>query len=184
MVVALVALVLAACGGGGGDGGDDDEEPTATATATPTATTGIPGAGSRPSPSPTPVPTPTPVPEPTNAVSEGEWHFLFVIVSNNCGGDPVVGTTFDFYYYFGETREPKDGYIADGEPFQLTHIGGTYVANQVFTWPTFTWSYPVDGGQAFVTGTWDTPHHGVGDLTESYDIGGGDTCTIFARDTG
>lgn len=175
-----IALALAAAIGACG-GGSSERTPTPT-------TAGMSGAGSlttptaRPTPGVTPGPTATP--EPARSIKAGYWGMHFRVVSNGCGGDPAPGTNFEFEYHFDEIKEPLDGYISDLEPVKVTHIGGTYVANLVFSWPQFLFDYPIDGGHAYVTASFDTPHHGTAALTEAYEMGNGDTCSIFLRDDG
>lgn len=143
----------------------------------------VSGAGSRPTATAPTAPTPEPN-IPPRSIETGEWEFLFRVVTNSCGGDPGVGTVFDFAYYLDETREPRRGYLSDGDPVRVSHVGGTYVANLIFTWPDFTFDYPIDGGHAYVTATFNTATTGVGSLTEAYDTDTGSTCSIFLRDDG
>lgn len=186
----LVGSLLIGLLGAAGCGGADTSAPHSPV---------ISGAGSQPtattprtaSPQPTAPPQTTASPQataspkvPARSIETGGWEFLFRVLSNSCGGDPVVGTVFDFEYHFDETREPRRGYISDGDPVRVSHIGGTYVANLIFSWPTLSFDYPIDGGHAYVTTTFVTASTGVGSLTESYDSGAGDTCSIFLRDDG
>lgn len=176
-----IAAILAAGSAAGCGGGSSQPTPTPT-------TAGMPGAGSLTTPTVKPTaaitPVPTATPEPARSIAAGYWGMHFRVVSNACGGDPVPGTNFEFEYHFDEIKEPRDGYITDREPVKVTHIGGTYVANLVFSWPQFLFDYPIDGGHAYVTASFDTPHHGTAALTEAYELGNGDTCSIFLRDDG
>lgn len=173
----LLAIgAAAACGGG-------SSKPTPTPT-----TAGMSGGGSLTTPTVRPTasvtPNPTATPEPARSIKAGYWGMHFHVVSNGCGGDPIPGTNFEFEYHFDEIKEPLDGYITDLEPVKVTHIGGTYMANLVFSWPQFLFDYPIDGGHAYVTASFDTPHHGTAALTEAYEMDNGDTCSIFLRDDG
>ncbi len=181
--------------GGGGEQGQVQPGVTPTAEATTAVPTNIPTTipATIPTTEPTPPPAtavpatavPTTGPEiPERSFATGEWTFLFKVVSNGCGGDPVVGTNFNFAYYFDETREPRRGYISDGDPVRITHLGGTYTGNVVFFWPNLFFDYPIEGGHAYVAATFLTAHHGMGSLTETYELDGGDTCSIFLRDDG
>ncbi|MCZ2109050.1 MAG: hypothetical protein LC118_05695 [Dehalococcoidia bacterium] len=183
----LGVAILVVVAGSGCRGGSAQPTPTPTVA-------GLSGAGAlttstvRPSPGTTPgtTVTATTIPMPPRSIESGYWDMHFVVVSNSCGGDPTPGTAFEFEYLLDEIREPADGYLTDGEPVKVTHIGGKYVANLVFTWPQFQFEYPLPSsdGRAYVTLSFDSPTHGTAALTEAYETGGGDTCSIFLRDDG
>lgn len=107
------------------------------------------------------------------------------VVSNSCGGEPPVGKAFDYAYYFDSLSPNANGYLDEGQPMRITHIGGTFVGNAVFTWPKLSFDYPIDGGHAYIDTMFTTETNGIADLTESYTTGnGGDTCSVFLRDDG
>jgi hypothetical protein len=160
---ALVAVgVLVAGGGGGGDDGGEG------ATSTP-ATAAVDA-------SETP-----PVAAPPSSITAGEWTYNFKVVSNACGNDPQAGAEFEFRYFYDEIREPRDGFLGNGEPVKVSQIGGTFVANLVFSWPDFAFTYPIDGGNALLENTFVSADRGNAKLTESYTTAGG-TCDIVLED--
>ncbi|MCC6421140.1 MAG: serine/threonine protein kinase [Gemmataceae bacterium] len=191
-LAAIVGVVLALSRGDSKEAGPL-ATPTGTAvsqsttaaatTVSATAATGTaePAGGAAPPETPTATPT---APPPPRSINAGEWWYAFTVESNSCADGPAVGQSFDFAYYYEEVHQPPDGFISEGELFRLTHLGGTYVANLVFRWPTLIFDYPIDGGHAYVGSTFDSEGHGTGTLTETYDLDGGSTCSVFLRDPG
>jgi hypothetical protein len=118
-------------------------------------------------------------------IQVGEWDYYFKVVSNSCGGDPPVGREFTYAYFYDSLSPNPDGFLNDGQPMRITHLGGTFVGNSVFTWPTLSFDYPIDGGHAYINTTFTSDSTGVADLTESYETGNGEeTCSVFLRDEG
>lgn len=163
--------------------------PTPTPTPEPPTPTPAPAATATraPAPPPTPTrvpPTPTPAGPPPKSFDAGEWEFNFTVVSHSCPGIPTPGTTFDFTYHFDDVRQPGDGFITDGEPVRVTHIGGTYSANVVFHWPELAFDYDIEGSHVYMVATFDSPSHGRATMTENYENDDGKSCTIYLRDAG
>jgi serine/threonine-protein kinase len=175
-VVALAAVGGLALAGGLGGG----SSPPA-ADASPTRTATGPSPTSRPAVEPTAGPTGTPTPEPADSIVAGEWTYNFVVQSNSCGNSPAPGQRFEVRYYFDEAREPRDGYLSPGELAGVTFVGSNFLGNFVFSWPQFTFSYPISGGTAVVGNTFTSSTTGIASLTETYPVGNS-TCSVYFVD--
>ena len=182
--VAALAVggVLALSGVFGGDDSSPAGDPSPTRTPAQTATSTAEPTAS-PTDEPTTGPTEEPTPEgPPQSIETGEWTYNLVVDSNSCGTSPAPGELVTVRYFFDEAREPRDGYISNGELVGITYVGSNFLGNFVFSWPQFTFNYVVSGGGTAVVGnTFVSPVSGHASLTETYPLGNS-TCSIYLVD--
>jgi hypothetical protein len=189
LLVPILLFATGAIGGGGGSkaSGDDDVTTTRTRTRTPTPTE-----EDEDTPTPTPsqkaTASPTGGTAPPNSIASGTWNYSFHVSKNNCGFGLAVGQSFTASYEFEEIGN-DDGYIAVGESVDITDAdSGYYVGSFPFKYPSFQFSYPVDGnngknsGYETVTNTFKDANNGSATLDDRYDLGGGRYCDILGEE--
>ena len=91
---------------------------------------------------------------------------------------------FNIAYTFEEIGGNGDGYVDVGEQVDITDNTGFYVGRFTFTYPMFSFGYPVTasgfGGRATVDNTYTSESSGSAELTEIYQTS--PECTIFASE--
>jgi hypothetical protein len=197
-----VALVAAGAfgggdGGGASPGGDDTPTRTATSRRSPTSQGETPsrtadGETSTPTdvpPTATPTqppvpPTETPTPTAVPYIEGGNWDYSFVVRQNTCGFGLQPGEEFAITYTFEDVG--GDGYVDVGELVDIYDESGSYAGRFTFTYPTFSFGYPVVGNDGTVSGrltvdnTYSSPTSGGATLTEIYDTN--PQCSIFGSE--
>jgi hypothetical protein len=160
-------------------GGAVEETPTATPTPTPVPPTNTPVP---PTATPTQAP-PTPTPTPAPYIESGDWTYTFIVRQNTCPFGLSPGETFTtvFSYFDGD----GDGFVYAGEAVDIYQDGSFYVGRYTFSYPSFSFSYPVQGfdgtpGTATVANSFSSPTSGSATLTETYQTS--PSCTIVGAE--
>lgn len=103
------------------------------------------------------------------------------MTSNNCGFGLKVGEIFDVSFDFIEVSAP-DQFIAAGERITITESdSGLFIGNFTFTYPAFTFNYPVTAnsisGTASLSNIFTGRDSGTANLRETYG-----SCTIVGSE--
>ncbi len=79
---------------------------------------------------------------PPNSIAEGQWDIRFISKFNDCGFglavNDISNTSFTLTWV---TTDPSDGFITSGDTVNIVESGGNLVADQTFSYPTFTFSW-------------------------------------------
>jgi hypothetical protein len=86
---------------------------------------------------------------PSRSIVAGEWDLRFTVLSNTCNQGLRAGDTWTRALSVREVQ-PQDGYITEGESFNLFNEDDTFVGAFQFTWPVLRINPPVRGGGAYV----------------------------------
>ena len=157
--------------------------PTRTTTAARTPTSAPPAT---PVPPP-PTPTRDPADPPPNSINHGTWNYSFLVTENTCNFGLGVGDVYDTTYELTEIGD-NDGFISVGESANVVDASGFNAGNFRFTFPVFEFSYPVLGNNSTLRGnlrvrnTYSGVNSGLATLVETYNLGNGNQCQIFAEE--
>jgi hypothetical protein len=172
----LIPVGLAAAGvfsgGGGGASPDPTDTPTKEASPSPTDKPETP-TDTPETPTDTVVPTPTDTPAPDGYIEDGDWTYTFIVDENTCGFGLGPGEEFVITYTFEDFS--GDDIIEPGELFDITDENGFYAGAFEFTYPHFSFGYPVVGNNRTVDGyltidnEFTSPTSTAAQLTEVYE---------------
>lgn len=160
------------------DGAAQQVQPPA-ATAAPGETSG-PTGGAAETLSPAPDETEAPA-IPDNAIVSAPWNFAYTITYNECSFGLQAGELVTANLTFREARA-DDGYIEDLESASVYAPDGTHVVDDVFTWPTWEFESPIEGGgEVHISLTFTDARNAQGTREEVYEDGFGSTCRIVMQ---
>jgi hypothetical protein len=117
-------------------------------------------------------------------IEGGDWSYNFVVRQNTCGFGLQPGEEFAITYSLYDLG--GDGYVDAGEQVDIYDENGYYAGRFTFTYPSFSFGYPVVGNDGTVPGrltvdnTYSGSTSGSANLTEIYETS--PSCSIFGSE--
>lgn len=101
------------------------------------------------SPTPTPTAVPTTVVPPVRSIVAGQWEQRFTVITNTCSSGLKAGEQWSRTLSLRELQQ-QDGYLSEGERFNLFDSDDGFIGAFGFTWPVLRLNLPLRGGGGFV----------------------------------